>query len=280
MGELDIFYSKLDKNGNWGKPINIGYPINTKGEERSMIVNAKGNLAMYASPSEKGDLDIFKFDLPKVARPINTNYVTGFVFNKKNNARISNAFCELLNIETGEKVISIYSEENTGEYLVALPINNDYAFNVYKQGFLFYSEKFSLKNLEKPEEPYFLNIPLNPIEEGLTVVLKNIFFEFNSFELLPESYPELGKLIEYMTENKDIKIEIGGHTDNVGSKEYNKTLSENRAKSVYNYLIDKGIKKERLSYSGYDFSVPISDNSSDEGRALNRRTEFKIISIK
>jgi outer membrane protein OmpA-like peptidoglycan-associated protein len=98
--------------------------------------------------------------------------------------------------------------------------------------------------------------------------------------LLPESHTELNKVVEYMNSNPKMKIEIGGHTDNVGTKEYNKALSQNRAKSVYNYLIEKGVSADRLSYKGYDFSIPIADNDTEEGRALNRRTEFKVISNK
>jgi outer membrane protein OmpA-like peptidoglycan-associated protein len=279
MGEQDIFFSKLDENNKWQKPVNIGYPINTKGEERSMIVNAKGNLAMYASTGNKNNLDIYKFDIPTKVQPTAVTYVKGYIYNKINQNRIPNALCELINLETNEKVISILSEEGNGEYFVALPVNNDYAFNVYKDGFLFYSENFSLKNHTNLSEPFHKNIPLSPIEEGLTVILKNIFFNFNSDELLPSSFVELGKLIEYLINNPKIKIEIGGHTDNIGNKEYNQQLSKRRAESVYKYLIDNGINKQRLTFAGYDFSIPIASNDTEEGRALNRRTEFKIISV-
>ena len=173
----------------------------------------------------------------------------------------------------------MFSGDKDGEYMVCLPIDKDYAFNVSREGYLFYSENFSLTNLEHPEEPYIMNIPLQPIEKGVTVVLKNIFFKTDSYDLLPDSYTELGKVVEYMNANPKMKIEIGGHTDNVGTKAYNKTLSENRAKSVYNYLVSQGIAKERLSYSGYDFSIPIATNDTEEGRAQNRRTEFKVVSI-
>lgn len=280
MGGQDIFFSRSDSNGKWQKPINMGYPINTIGEEQGLIVNAKGDLAMYASEKNSNNLDIFMFKIPLEIQPTTVTYIKGYIYNIKNKEKIGDADCVLINLETKEKENSMMSESITGEFLVAVPANNDYAFNVYKQGYLFYSENFSLKNIKNPSEPFLINIPLTPIEEGSTVILKNIFFEFNSFELLPESFAELGKLVEYMTNNSTIKIEIGGHTDNIGSKEYNKNLSENRAKAVYEYLINNGINKERLSYAGYDFSKNISTNETEEGRALNRRTEFKIISIK
>ncbi|MDL2262528.1 OmpA family protein [Bacteroidales bacterium OttesenSCG-928-I21] len=278
MGSLDLFWSKLNDHGKWEKPVNIGYPINTHGEERSLIVNAKGDMAMYASNGEKGDLDIYYFEIPQEAKPTTVTYVKGYIYDEKTNKKLK-ANCELLDLETANIVTKTMSEEYSGEYMVSLPINKDYAFNVSKEGYLFYSENFSLTNLKNPEEPYIINIALKPIEKGVSVILKNIFFEFASYELLPESQVELNKIVEYMTLNSKMKIEIGGHTDNVGSKEYNKNLSENRAKSVYNYLIQKGIPSNRLSYKGYDFTSPITDNETEENRAMNRRTEFKIISI-
>ncbi len=278
LGSYDLFVSKSEDGKTWSNPKNLGYPINTLGEERSLIVNAKGDLAMFASSVTKRDLDIFGFELPPEVKPVTVTYVKGYIYDSKTNERLK-AKCEMLDIESGEKVVDMYSQENNGEYMVCLPIDKDYAFNVSREGYLFYSENFSLTNLEHPEEPYIMNIPLQPIEKGVTVVLKNIFFKTDSYDLLPDSYTELGKVVEYMNANPKMKIEIGGHTDNVGTKAYNKTLSENRAKSVYNYLISQGIAKERLSYSGYDFSVPVATNDTEEGRAQNRRTEFKVVSI-
>ena len=279
MGDFDLYYSRLNDSNKWGTPINVGYPINTNGEERSLIVNAKGDIAMFASTAGGRHLDIFYFEIPEEVKPVTVTYVKGYVYDVKTGEKLE-ANCEMLDIESGEKLVEVMSEKGTGEYMVCLPIDRDYAFNVNKPGYLFYTENFSLTNLENPEEPYIMNIPLQPLENDITVVLKNVFFNFNSFELLPESYTELNKVVDYMNTNPAMKIEIGGHTDNVGTKEYNRTLSENRAKSVYTYLIGKGIDTNRLSYKGYDFSVPIADNNTEEGRAENRRTEFKIISLK
>lgn len=279
LGSYDLFVAKTEDEGKtWSKPKNLGYPINTLGEERSLIVNAKGDLAMFSSSSTKRDLDIYGFELPPEVKPVTVTYVKGYIYDSKTNERLK-AKCEMLDIESGEKVVDMFSGDKDGEYMVCLPIDKDYAFNVSREGYLFYSENFSLTNLEHPEEPYIMNIPLQPIEKGVTVVLKNIFFKTDSYDLLPDSYTELGKVVEYMNANPKMKIEIGGHTDNVGTKAYNKTLSENRAKSVYNYLVSQGIAKERMSYSGYDFSVPIATNDTEEGRAQNRRTEFKVVSI-
>jgi outer membrane protein OmpA-like peptidoglycan-associated protein/tetratricopeptide (TPR) repeat protein len=279
MGDFDLFFSKQNNLGQWGKSVNLGYPINSSGEERSLIVNGRGDIAMFASTAGKRDLDIYYFLLPEEIKPVTVTYVKGYVYDKVTNERLM-ANCEMLDIQTGEKMVELQSDYQTGEYLVCLPIDRDYAFNVDRPGYLFYSENFSLTNLEHPEEPVIMNIPLQPLADGVTVILKNIFFEFNSFDLLPKSYTELNVVVQYMKTNPKLKIEIGGHTDNIGTQAYNKTLSENRAKSVYNYLISMGIEPARLSYKGYDFSVPIATNDTEEGRALNRRTEFKVISNK
>jgi outer membrane protein OmpA-like peptidoglycan-associated protein len=279
MGDYDLFVSRLDYNAEWGVPKNLGYPINTKEEERSMIVNAKGDMALFASARQPGKgLDIYKFPLHEEVKPISVSYVKGYVYDSVTGNKLS-ASCELIDIETGIVIAEEQSEENTGKYLVCLPIDRNYAFNVSKDGYLFYSENFSLTNLEDPSEPFIMNIPLQPIREGVTIVLKNIFFDFNKFELQSSSYAELNKVVSFMLKNPHVRIEIGGHTDNVGNKEFNASLSTNRAKAVYNYLLSKGIEASRLSYKGYDFSMPIADNDTEVGRALNRRTEFKIVGI-
>ena len=149
--------------------------------------------------------------------------------------------------------------------------------NVSKSGYLFYSENFTLSGTNNISEPFEKIIELSPIHANKTVVLKNIFFETNEFTLLEPSKAELNKLVEFLTQNNSLKIEIGGHTDNVGSDDLNKKLSENRAKAVYEYLINAGIDKARLSYKGYGSTKPIAPNNTDVGRAENRRTEFKII---
>jgi outer membrane protein OmpA-like peptidoglycan-associated protein len=119
---------------------------------------------------------------------------------------------------------------------------------------------------------------MQPVAVGETVVLRNIFFETDKYDLLPESKAELGKLIAFLAKNVSMRIEIGGHTDNVGSDSHNITLSQNRAKAVYDYLVTNGISAEKLTYKGYGKTMPISSNDTPEGRAKNRRTEFKVIS--
>ena len=160
--------------------------------------------------------------------------------------------------------------------MVCLQGNRDYAMNVSSNGYLFHSENFSLKN-QDASDPLTLNIGLRQIATGEKVVLKNIFFDTDKFILKEESKVEIEKLIEFMNANPRIRIEVGGHTDNVGDKKKNEVLSNNRAKAVYDYLISKGILASRMSFKGYADSQPIADNKTEAGKKLNRRTEFKIV---
>ena len=142
----------------------------------------------------------------------------------------------------------------------------------------FYSENFQIEQNYTELNPYYKDIPLKRPQIGETFVLRNVFFDFDQSSLKKESFVELDKLIDYLNQNKNLKIELGGHTDNQGSEEYNQKLSLDRAKTVYEYLITKGISSNRLTYKGYGKTKPIATNDTEEGRAENRRTEFKIIS--
>jgi len=198
--------------------------------------------------------------LPKTGKPISTRI-------------------ELIDIENDSLVAVATSDVKTGKYLVALPAKHDYAMSINKQGYMYYSDSFSLKEINKADKHYKKNVKLDPIAVGNKAVLKNIFFETDKYVLKPESKAELNKLIAFLKKNPNVKIEISGHTDNRGSREHNMTLSLNRAKAVYNYLVNHGINPESLTYKGYGFDKPIATNETAEGRALNRRTEFKIIAM-
>jgi len=160
---------------------------------------------------------------------------------------------------------------------MCLPLGKEYAFNITKEGYLFYSDNFQLKEKKEIIDPYILEIKMKKIKVGGAVVLRNVFFNTGSHELLPESIVELQKLIEFLKQNPTLVIEIEGHTDNVGSAEMNQKLSESRAEEVYKYLIDKGIDKAKMTYKGYGLTKPVSSNDTPEGRSINRRTEFVII---
>lgn len=280
MGGLDIFMSRRQPNGEWGEPVNLGYPINSSRDDNSLLVYPSGNLAFFATEGRKegyGGLDIYQFELPEDMRPQKITYVKGKVFNAQTKEPLSASF-ELIDLETQQSLTRSYSQNN-GEFFVTLTANKNYLVNVSKEGFLFYSDNFSLKDKETDfNKPFILEIPLQPIDTGSVVELKNIFFDVNKWDLKPESKAELEKLISFLNKNATIKIEIGGHTDNSGDKKFNLTLSSNRAKAVYDYLIANGkINATRLSYKGYAETKPKVPNDTPENKAINRRTEFKVV---
>ncbi|MES2567692.1 MAG: OmpA family protein [Bacteroidota bacterium] len=279
MGRLDIFMSKKNADGSWAKAINLGYPINTVADENSLLVDASGKLAYLASEREGGfgGLDIYQFELPESIRPEVITYVKGHIFNARTKDPLEASF-ELIDLETQQSVTSAYSN-SAGEFLVTLTSNHNYLVNVSKPGFLFYSDNFSLKDKKADyNKPYKLEIPLQPIDTGI-IELKNIFFDVNKWDLKSESKAELQKIISFIKANPTLKIEFSGHTDNSGDKVFNKTLSNNRAKAIYDYVIDKGsIPPTNLSYKGYGDTKPKAPNDSPENKAKNRRTELKILS--
>ncbi len=277
FGGLDIFKSTLQEDGEWTRPINLGYPINTAQDENSLFVSANGKLALFASDRAGGfgGLDLYSFELPEQMKPIMVTYLKGKVYDEVTKKPLESVF-ELIDLSTGKTVVTSFSNPNSGEYLVSLPSGKEYALNASKTGYLFFSETFSLVNKESVE-PFKKDVPLSPIAVNSKVVLKNIFFETGKYDLKNQSIAEINKLFEFLSNNKTLKIEIGGHTDNVGSSNSNMVLSQNRAKAVFDYLINKGIESERLTYKGYGDTTPIADNSNELGRAENRRTEFKII---
>ena len=277
LGGYDIFYSRLKNDSVWSRPQNIGYPINSFKDEQGLVVDASGKNAYYSSdrPGSKG-MDIYSFELYKSARPSPVTYIKGKVVDEETGAPVC-AKVELIDLENSKSVIKGESCWEKGEFLMCLPLGKEYAFNVSREGYLFYSDNFQLKEKKDIIDPYILEIKMKKIKLGGTVILRNIFFDTAKYDLLPESKVELQKLIDFLNLNKTLIIEIEGHTDNVGSEEMNQKLSESRAKEVYVYLIDHGIDDQRMKYSGYGLSRPISSNDTDQGRALNRRTEFKII---
>jgi len=276
-GMTDLFLSKKVNDSSWVLAENLGYPINTIDDQGSLIVAADGKTAYYASDGTdtKGGLDIYSFQLREDIRPLKTLWVKGKVFDKKTLSGLPSAV-ELTDIKSGNLISRIQTDED-GNYLVTLPVGKDYAFNVNRKGYLFYSDNFSLlKN--NFDSVFTVNIPLQPIEKGAAIVLKNIFFETGKFELQNESRSELDKLVALLNDNPNLKIQIDGHTDNVGQEKDNQVLSTNRAKSVVGYLLSKAINPQRLTYKGFGSTKPVADNGTEQGKALNRRTELSIIS--
>jgi outer membrane protein OmpA-like peptidoglycan-associated protein len=275
-GGDDLFVVRKGADGKWGEPENLGYPINTIENEGSLVVASDGKTAYYASDraDSRGQLDIYSFELRSDVRPARTLWVKGKVFDKKTGKGLPSSV-ELTDINT-KQVISNLQTDETGNYLTTLPVGKDYAFNVNRRGYLFYSESFMLEN-SPADSVYHINIPLQPIEADASIVLKNIFFDVNKYDLKPSSQIGLEEVIRLLKENPTLTIQINGHTDNVGSAADNLVLSENRAKAVVNYLKSHGIDGKRLLYKGFGDTQPVSTNDTEEGRAKNRRTELKVL---
>jgi outer membrane protein OmpA-like peptidoglycan-associated protein len=277
MGNKDLFISRLAKDGKWQKPVNLGSPINSSGDENGLTLTANGAYAFFASDNLKGfgGYDIYTFELPLNLRPNIVTYVKGNIKDIKTKQPLE-AIIEIIDLERNMPVYQDYSSEDLGEFLATLATGKNYGLNISRQGYLFYSDNFSLIG-HAPKTAYNISVLLSPIEVGGKVILKNIFFDTNKFDIKSESKAELQKLIEFLTLNPTVHIEISGYTDDIGNDQANQLLSENRAKSVYTYLSGSNINPARMVYKGYGKTEPIAPNTSDDNRSKNRRTEFKII---
>lgn len=279
MGNYDLYVSTRLPNGKWSKAVNLGYPINTAGYEVSIFVTTDGTQAYYSSERKDGfgQMDIYKFEMPAVVRPEYTSYIKGNVFDI-DSREVVIASAQIYDLETGKLFATLYGDKKNGLIFSTLPAGRNYAVVVMKDGYLFYSQNISLKDV-KEGTPYEVNIGLNKIKVGGKVVLNNVFFESDKAELKAESKAELGVLIKLLEKNATLSIEIGGHTDNTGSDDKNRELSTNRAKNVYDYLVMQGVDAARLSYKGYAASKPVAPNDTPDNKAKNRRTEFVVTGI-
>ena len=279
MGGKDLFFITLDSTKT-SLPQNLGYPVNTSANEEGLVVEVSGDCAWYtANNTGFGGRDIFTFQLPEALKPQPVSWVKGKVINRKTGQLILSEI--VLNDLVGNKLIQhLYPFENEGEFLFCLPSGHNYGLNISKPGYLFHSENFNLLATNNRHQPLTLTIALDPIETGKTTILKNIFFETDSFSLKPESKGQLKEIVDFMKTNPGLVIEIGGHTDHQGTDNYNLVLSGKRANAVVQSLVEMGVPSARLKSKGYGFAIPVADNSVEEGRALNRRTEFKIIESK
>jgi len=276
MGGFDIYETRMQEDSTWSEPQNLGYPINTFNDEMGLVIESGGLKAYFSSKRDNiHGKDIFTFDLHESVRPDPVSYLKGKVFDKETGAPLR-AVYNLINLSTGNVAVKNYTDD-LGSFLVCLPSGYNYGLNVSRPGYLFYSENFMLEGKHSAVEPFLKTIWLSSLKVGEKLVLANVFYEFDSWELRKESVEELNKLFALLSENKELVIEIGGYTDSFGTDDYNMNLSEKRAKSVVDYLIRKGISSERLKFKGYGNTSPIGDNVTTEGRQLNRRTEVRII---
>ncbi len=299
MGGFDVFKTVYE-NGKWSEPVNVGYPINTTGDDVYFVISSDGKRAYFASnrADSRGATDIYvlileeekleakeqegpkrirtslrRFRRFKPSRPVTV--VKGIVYDSLSKDPLE-ALVIIVDNATGDTLYTVTSNSATGKYVVTLPAGKNYGMAVAKEGYLFFSQNFNIPKEAQYREVQ-LNVPLLPLRKGAVVALRNIFFEFDKAELKPESYPELDRVVALLQQYPNLKVEIAGHTDNVGSEEYNLRLSQKRAEAVVRYLVSKGIDPSRLIAKGYGESQPIASNDTEEGRALNRRVEFRII---
>lgn len=300
MGGYDIYFSRKQEDGIWGEPQNIGYPINTENNEGALIISLDGKTAYFASdrklgttdqnatfgdPTKSSDTDLYQFELYEAARPQPVTYVKAKVYDIETKEALSSKV-EFIDLKSGTTFAKSFTDYD-GEFLICLPLGKNYSLNISKQKYLFHSENFALEEKVGSNEPFRLEIGLQPIHESLAdgttpskskpVILKNVFFETGKATLRPESVTELNQLKKLLEENERMKIQLNGHTDDVGSDTDNLSLSDARAKAVFNYLVENGISASRLKAKGFGETTPIDTNETPEGRQLNRRTEFVVI---
>jgi outer membrane protein OmpA-like peptidoglycan-associated protein len=305
MGGYDIYRCSIEANGKWSQPENVGYPINTAGDDTYFVLSADNQHGYYASAKEGGlgEKDIYIISMPKretlaaatgsaikIERKIEIKNIPINQPTVKQTAgsttilkgHITDAFTKmpleaeilLVNNENSE-IVSEQVSDSVGFYKTVMLSGKNYGFSVQKEGYLFHSENYDIPASEGFQE-VTLNVELKKVSVGSRIVLRNIFFDFDKATLKKESTAELEKLLEILNDVPTLKIEISGHTDNKGSAEYNKKLSERRAKAVVDYLVAKEISPDRLRFAGYGMDRPLVSNDDEASRQLNRRTEFEI----
>ena len=304
IGRLDLFMAKKENEysdwTDWSTPKNLGKEINTTSNDRGAIVNTMGKMAFFASEERElsfGGSDIYSIGLPEHLRPDPITTISGKVTDTEGFPLEADIIWE--NLETGEQLGKIKTDPVNGEFFLVLPSGKKYGFFSEKEGYFPISKNIDLRRQIRSQKRTD-NIIMNRLDDLLgddlemagnsdllydqfklkqkrKIKMNNLFFETNKSDLLPESFPELDRVV-YLLNNYPVElVEVGGHTDSTGSEKYNLTLSERRAKSVRDYLIKKGVKKEILTSKGYGQSEPVETNETEEGRAMNRRVELSIL---
>ncbi len=271
FGGSDIFVSRK-KDGVWGKPQNIGYPINNEADCYGFTLTGsgeKGYISLRNQQYPQQGLDIYEFGTPEQMRPYRMAFVKGFVYDEETRKPID-AKVETFDYNNQRRLSETLADRKSGEFTTFVPDTGQYGLNVRKAGYMFYSSRIA--NTDS-----IMKVYLKPIKAGKAIVLNNIFFATNSYELSPKSNAEIAQMVAFMRANPEVRVQIVGHTDNVGGEKSNQTLSENRAKAVMQALLAEGIEQSRLSYKGMGLKQPIATNSTDEGREKNRRVEFVIL---
>lgn len=278
MGGLDLYVARRDSGGRWQRPVNLGYPINTHKDENSILVSPNGQLAYFASDREGGfgDLDLYSFNLYEDVRPLPTTFARGKVVDANTGKPVLADFV-ITDIDERRKNQTFSSDPQTGEFIVAVATDRNYAVTVKSKGYLPHSQTFSLGKAPAGSG-YDIDIQLEPLDIGKSVVLENLYFDLDSDVLKKNSTHELSELASFLRTHPDVVIELGGYTDSQGEEEYNLDLSSRRAEAVKRYLtLTEQIQEDRIQTKGYGSANPIASNDTEEGRAKNRRTELKIV---
>ena len=278
-GGADIFITRKDSNNIWGIPENIGYPINTPFEDATPMVEPDGKTILFSSnrPGGMGGLDIYRASLPSYAQVLPTDFIKGIVVNIESKKGIG-AHINLLN-SNHSGVLSVVESNDSGHFFLTVLYHHSYTLLIHRVGyfFSFYSFNSDVALAQHQVKP--LTIMLRPIKVNDHITLDNVYFANNSYQILDSSIEAMLVLRDFLIENPSAVIEVGGYTDSIGNVNMNLILSENRAKAVVNYLITLGIDPARLFYKGYGDLYPISTNGTEEGRAKNRRTEYKVLKL-
>jgi outer membrane protein OmpA-like peptidoglycan-associated protein/tetratricopeptide (TPR) repeat protein len=277
MGNADLFLSRLDGADRWSKPENLGFPVNTIGEELNIIYNSDGNQA-YISCNRKdgfGGFDIYSVLPDTKNKPAAVSFVKVIVRDSISKVYLSSDY-NIIDLKSTIEIVSGLTDQRTGSFIQALPNGKQYSLLVRKSGYCIHTEHFNLEK-RSDNQPLIIEILLLPIKIGSTIVLNNVFFDVDKSEIKSESISELNHVVDFLSLNPEIKIELGGHTDSDGDTNSNLKLSSDRAESVRNYLIGKGIVEDRITAKGYGSTIPVATNLTMEGKRMNRRTEFKIV---
>jgi outer membrane protein OmpA-like peptidoglycan-associated protein/tetratricopeptide (TPR) repeat protein len=275
FGGYDIYMAEK-KELDWATPVNLGKPLNDHQDQYSFIVTNDGEWAYYSREESKNRSRLYKIKLPQnVVTKYKGNVVKGKVMDVKTNTPLQ-ARIELFNLQQNESVSVVESDSVTGNYLMVLPGGTEYALYVSKTSYLFQSLHFNYIQSDEVQ-PVIKDVGLVALEKNASIILNNIFFDIDKYELKQSSITELKEVIKFLQLNPSIKIEISGHTDNSGAEQYNRQLSLKRAAAVSDYLKDQGIDPGRLTQRGYGAQQPLRSNDTDENRQFNRRIEFKIL---
>jgi len=277
IGGYDIYYVKINDNNEKTEVKNIGYPINTENDEVGFIVSIDGKYGYFSSNNIKneslGGMDFYYFSLYNEAKPEEVILVKGNLKSEDTTKPIK-ATVQIKSLES--KRVTFIPVDEDGDYVASLLKNEDYLLTIKGEDIVYQSTYVAAK--DSITAPVIkLEMEVQPIEVGMHYRLHNIYFAFNSADILSSSQKVLDEFIVFLNDHPTMTISIEGHTDNVGSDEFNLILSENRAKAVYNYLVNNGIDANRLQYKGFGETAPIATNETEEGRAMNRRTEFVIL---